>query len=105
MTEAQRIGQLFLLGLANDRLGAAELGAIRNQHVGSVWFTAQTSIGIAGIRAIADDVQAQVSPASTADVGFFVAANQEGGLIQALKGPGFSTIPSAIVQASDPRER
>jgi beta-N-acetylhexosaminidase len=98
MSLPQRIGQLFLLGLAGDRLGPAELSAIRDQHVGSVWFTAQTSIGIAGIRAIADAVQAQVSPASTADVGFFVAANQEGGLVQALQGPGFSTIPSAVVQ-------
>ena len=102
MTTAQRIGQLFLLGLADDRLGSAELAAIRNEHVGSVWFTAQTSIGVAGIRAIADAVQAQVNPASTADVGFFVAANQEGGLIQALAGPGFSTVPSALVQGARP---
>ena len=98
MSLPQRIGQLFLLGLADDRLGPAELAAIRDQHVGSVWFTAQTSIGIAGVRAVSDAVQAQVSPASTADVGFFVAANQEGGLIQALQGSGFSTIPSAVVQ-------
>ena len=98
MTEAQRIGQLFLLGLADDRLGPAELGAIRDEHVGSVWFTAQTSIGVAGIRAVAQAVQGEANPSSTADVGFFVAANQEGGLIQALSGPGFSVIPSAIVQ-------
>ena len=31
---------------------------------------------------------------------FFVAANQEGGLIQAMQGPGFSVIPSAVVQGS-----
>jgi beta-N-acetylhexosaminidase len=98
MTEAQRIGQLFLLGLADDRLGPAELDAIRDEHVGSVWFTAQTSIGTAGIRSVAKAVQGQVNPSSTADVGFFVAANQEGGLIQALSGPGFSVIPSAVVQ-------
>ena len=98
MTEGQRIGQLFSLGLANDKLGAAELSAIRNQHVGSFWFTATTSIGIAGIRAVADAVQAQASSAATAQVRFFIAANQEGGLIQALRGPGFSTIPSALVQ-------
>jgi beta-N-acetylhexosaminidase len=98
MTEEQRIGQLFLLGLADDRLGPAELGAIRDEHVGSVWFTAQTSIGIAGVRAVAQAVQGEVNPSSTAGVGFFVAANQEGGLIQALNGPGFSVIPSAVVQ-------
>jgi beta-N-acetylhexosaminidase len=98
MSLAQRIGQLFLLGLANDRLGPAEIGAIRDQHVGSVWFTATTSIGVAGVRAVADAVQAQASSKSTAGVRFFVAANQEGGLIQALRGPGFSPIPSALIQ-------
>lgn len=102
MTPAQRIGQLFLLGLAGDRLGPAEIGAIRNQHVGSVWFTATTSIGAAGVLAVADAVQALADARSTADVGFFVAANQEGGLVQALRGAGFSTIPSALVQGKLP---
>ena len=98
MSVPQRIGQLFLMGLADDRLGAAELDAIRSQHVGSVWFTATTSIGVAGVRRIADAVQAHASAAATAEVGFFVAANQEGGLIQALTGPDFARIPAAVVQ-------
>jgi beta-N-acetylhexosaminidase len=98
MTVDQRIGQLFLMGLADDRLGAAELAAIRTRHVGSVWFTARTTVGVAGVRRIADAVQAEASSAATARVGFFVAANQEGGLIQALTGPGFSRIPSAVEQ-------
>ncbi len=102
MSTAQRIGQLFLLGLADDRLGPAELSAIRDEHVGSVWFTARTSIGVAGVRAIADAVQAEASSTATAGVHFFVAANQEGGLIQALRGPGFSTMPSALVQGERP---
>lgn len=98
MSLAQEIGQLFLVGLANDQLGPAEVSAIRDQHVGSVWFTAQTSIGVAGVRAIADAVQAEAGSSATAGVRFFVAANQEGGLIQALQGPGFSTLPSALAQ-------
>jgi beta-N-acetylhexosaminidase len=102
MSMPLRIGQLFSLGLANNRLGAAELSAIRNQHVGSVWFTATTSIGVAGIRAVANAVQAQATSAATAHVRFFIAANQEGGLIQALQGSGFSTIPSALVQGGRP---
>ncbi len=102
MSQAQRIGQLFLLGLADNLLGAAELSAIRNEHVGSVWFTTRTSIGVAGVRAVTDAVQAEASSASTAGTRFFVAANQEGGLIQALQGPGFSPIPSALVQGEGP---
>src|SRR2546423_2996905 len=45
MTEEQRIGQLFLLGLANDQLGAAEQSAIRTYHFGSVWFVEQSAAG------------------------------------------------------------
>ena len=99
LTFEQRVGQLFLLGLAGDRLGEAERDAIRTSHFGSVWFVEQTVAGVSGIRAVADSVQALVSPQTTGNVGFFVAANQEGGTIQSLKGPGFAPIPSAVEQA------
>jgi len=100
MTEEQRIGQLFLLGLANDQLGAAEQSAIRTYHFGSVWFVEQSAAGVPAIRAVADAVQALATPETTASVRFFVAANQEGGIIQSLAGPGFSTIPSALDQSA-----
>jgi beta-N-acetylhexosaminidase len=98
MTEEQRIGQLFLLGLANDQLSAAEQNAIRTYHFGSVWFVEQSTAGAPTIRAVADAAQG-LAAANTASVGFFVAANQEGGIIQSLSGPGFSTIPSALDQS------
>lgn len=100
MTEDQRIGQLFLLGLANDQLGAAEQDAIRTYHFGSVWFVEQSTAGAPAIRAVADAVQRLATSDTTAGIGFFVAANQEGGIIQSLKGPGFSTIPSALDQST-----
>jgi beta-N-acetylhexosaminidase len=103
MTLQQRIGQLFLLGLADNKLGATEIDAIRSDHIGSVWFTEKTTIGTSGVRAIADAVQALATTEITGGVRFFVAANQEGGIIQALAGPGFTTIPSALEQsAADP---
>jgi beta-N-acetylhexosaminidase len=100
MTLPQRVGQLFLLGLANDRFGQPEIRAIQAEHIGSVWFTERSDAGVAGVHAVADAVQAQVSPASTANVRFFIAANQGGGITQALHGPGFSEIPSAAVQGT-----
>ncbi len=100
MTPDQRIGQLFELGLAGDRLGPTEINLIRTDHIGSVWFVATSTAGGAGIRAVASAVQAQVSSASTANVRFFIAANQEGGVIQAMQGPGFSRIPAALVQGT-----
>ena len=100
MTEDQRIGQLFLLGLADDQLGTAETNAIRTYHFGSVWFVEQSAAGAGAIRSVADAVQALATADTTANVRFFVAANQEGGIIQSLKGPGFSTIPSALDQSA-----
>jgi beta-N-acetylhexosaminidase len=100
MSEDQRIGQLFLLGLASDQLGAAEIREIQLDHVGSVWFVDRTYAGVSAVRSVATAVQAQVSQSSTANVRFFVAANQEGGIIQALQGSGFSAIPSAVNQGT-----
>jgi beta-N-acetylhexosaminidase len=100
MTEEQRVGQLFVIGLRDDRLGPAEIAGIRTHHFGSVTFITTTSIGIAGVRARTDAVQALATRDATARVRFYVAANQEGGTIQALRGPGFSAIPSALDQGA-----
>ncbi len=100
MSESQRIGQLFLLGLPGNQLTSAVRTSIAQDHVGSVWFTATTSAGTAGVRAVTSAVQALATDAATHGVRFFVAANQEGGLVQALRGAGFSRIPSALVQGS-----
>jgi beta-N-acetylhexosaminidase len=100
LTEPERIGQLFMIGLIKDRLDAVERGGIAEFHFGSMAFTAHTTLGVAGVRSITDAVQRLATPASTGGIRFFVAANQEGGLIQALAGPGFDAIPSALRQGS-----
>jgi beta-N-acetylhexosaminidase len=100
LTFDQRIGQLFELGLAGDRLGPTEINLIQTDHIGSVWFVETSRAGVAPIGVVAAAVQAQTSSAATGNVRFFVAANQEGGLIQAMQGAGFSQIPTAVVQGS-----
>jgi beta-N-acetylhexosaminidase len=97
MSQAQRVGQLFVLGLADDRLGPGEIAAIQDHHFGSVTFVVTTTEGVASVKATSKAVQT-LARGSTDRVGFFVAANQEGGQIQALRGPGFSTIPTAVEQ-------
>jgi beta-N-acetylhexosaminidase len=98
MTEAQRVGQLFMVGLRDDRLGTAEVAGIERHHFGSVTFIRTTTGGVSSVGAVARAVQALATRAITAHVRFYVAANQEGGRIQALQGPGFSTIPPATEQ-------
>jgi beta-N-acetylhexosaminidase len=105
LTQPQRVGQLFPLGLADDRLRAAESAAIRDDHVGSVRFTQTTEAGSTAVRDVADAVQALATRANTGRVRFYVAANQEGGQIQALRGPGFSAIPRRARRPSPARSR
>src|SRR5256714_479646 len=100
MTLDQRVGQLFKHGRAGARLGPTELTLTQTDHMGAVWFVDRSYAGAAAIHAVATAVQAQVSSTATANVRFFIAANQEGGLIQAMQGPGFSQIPAAVVQGT-----
>jgi beta-N-acetylhexosaminidase len=100
MSEAQRIGQLFLVGLPDNEIAGTVAGTITAHHFGSVIFGADSKGGIAGALQVATAVQALTSSAATDRVRFFVAANQEGGQVQALTGPGISDIPSALDQGS-----
>ncbi|HYC06418.1 MAG TPA: glycoside hydrolase family 3 N-terminal domain-containing protein [Candidatus Binatia bacterium] len=100
LDEAQRIGQLFILGLANDELTAAERTAIASYHFGSMTFTVTTHGGVAGVRVVTSAVQGLATSAATGRIGFFVAGNQEGGHIQGFQGPGFDTIPTALAQGA-----
>jgi beta-N-acetylhexosaminidase len=97
MTEAQRVGQLFLVGIAGAP--AAEVAqAVSAYHFGSLLWEGTSTAGVAADQQVTQAIQSLASPAATARVGFFIAANQEGGQVQELQGPGFSVIPSALAQ-------
>lgn len=100
MSELQRIGQLFMVGLPNDRVDATLRQAIAQYHFGSVLFTRRMTDGVDAVRAVSNVVQRQATTAATHGVPFLIAANQEGGRIQALSGRGFDTIPSALEQGA-----
>jgi beta-N-acetylhexosaminidase len=97
MSEAQRVGQLFLVGIAGAP--AAEVAqAVGAHHFGSLLFEGTSTAGVAADGQVTGAIQSLASPAGTARVRFFVAANQEGGQVQELQGPGFPAIPSALAQ-------
>ncbi len=98
MTEAQRVGQLFLLGIEGGRLAPGETAAIETYHLGSVWLVNVRTGGIETVRPLTAEIQALATEATSHGIEFFVGADQEGGQIQHLKGPGFSTIPTALAQ-------
>ncbi|HWP62329.1 MAG TPA: glycoside hydrolase family 3 N-terminal domain-containing protein [Candidatus Binatia bacterium] len=102
LSGSQRVGQLFAVGLAENRFDAAARAAVETEHFGSWWFTQKTTLGAPAIRSVTSAIESEVSEAATGGVGFFIAANQEGGQIQALAGPGFDAIPSALEQGTWP---
>jgi beta-N-acetylhexosaminidase len=98
MTEAQRVGQLFMLGIEGDHLSSAEEAAIETYRLGSTWLVNWRTGGIESVRPLTAEIQALATESSTHGIGFLVGADQEGGQIQRLTGPGFTTIPSALEQ-------
>jgi beta-N-acetylhexosaminidase len=97
MTAAQRVGQLFLVGLA-DAPRSEVARAVAAYHFGSLLFGTTSTASLAEIRQVTAADQSLASSAATARVRFFIGADQEGGEVQRLRGAGFATIPSAVSQ-------
>jgi beta-N-acetylhexosaminidase len=98
MREPVRVGQLFMVGLKGGTLPPGEAAVIAAHHFGSATFVTVSTDGVIGVRTVTDAVQSLASAKTTGGVRFLVSANQEGGDVQALQGPGFSTIPPATRQ-------
>jgi len=95
MSLESRAAQLLMVGVpAADADSSVQL--VRSTRVGGVFLVGRSSLGVRQTRASVDALQAAAM--ATTGVRLEVGADQEGGLVQTLKGPGFSTIPRAIVQ-------
>jgi beta-N-acetylhexosaminidase len=101
LTEAQRVGQLFLVGLSPDAATSSAVAAIDNFHFGSVLLTTSAA-GVSSLASATAGIQSLATAQATGGVKFLIAANQEGGQIQQLTGPGFATMPSELLQGQLP---
>ncbi|SDX76769.1 beta-N-acetylhexosaminidase [Modestobacter sp. DSM 44400] len=86
-----RIGQLLLVGVPIDDpvTGLEQLAGV---PVGGVFLHGRSTAGAAAIGAAVAQLR------SATGVPLEVAVDQEGGLVQALKGTGFDPVPSALQQ-------
>ncbi|HEV7147055.1 MAG TPA: glycoside hydrolase family 3 N-terminal domain-containing protein [Pedococcus sp.] len=100
MSEDQRIGQLFMLGAPASGLGSATVADIVGSHVGNLILTGRATSGAASVRAVTAGADALTSGAATGGVPLLIASDQEGGYVQVLQGPGFSWMPTALVQGT-----
>ncbi|HEY2042510.1 MAG TPA: glycoside hydrolase family 3 N-terminal domain-containing protein, partial [Jatrophihabitans sp.] len=70
-----------------------------------VILTGRSTAGISASRNLTDQLRTAAAGSPSGNVGLFVACDQEGGMVQVLRGPGFSDMPSAVEQAQWPTEQ
>lgn len=93
LSRKAQVGQLIMVGV-NGPLTVAERKLIASQQLGSVVLLGSQHDSVDELAATTAQIAALVP-----DVPVVTAADQEGGLVQRLAGPGFSTIPNANQQA------
>ena len=103
LTLAQRVGQLFLVGVpaggqAQDLAGSTTVQAVDTYHFGSILLP-ENAYGTVALASATAAIQA-LAPKATGGVRFLIAANQEGGEVQQLTGSGFAVMPSELVQGA-----
>ncbi|MDO6144164.1 glycoside hydrolase family 3 N-terminal domain-containing protein [Paenarthrobacter aurescens] len=96
----QRVGQLFMVAAKATGAEPATLQALTKYHAGNVYLSGRSKAGTGPTAGVVSSLTSTVSADTTGGVPLFVATDQEGGYVQVLSGQGFSTIPTALVQAS-----
>jgi beta-N-acetylhexosaminidase len=94
MTPPQRAGQLLMVGLQPTGSSRSLAAQIKAQGLGGVIYLGGWSGGTASMATISKRLTGAASD------GLLVAADQEGGQVQQLRGAGFSRMPSARLQAA-----
>ncbi|WP_197681770.1 glycoside hydrolase family 3 N-terminal domain-containing protein [Actinopolymorpha singaporensis] len=98
MSRAQRVGQLIMSAVSTSGVTSSELDVLRRDHVGGVILMGHTYAGANHVRSVTNRTQSVAPTVAGSRVGLLVATDQEGGKVQVLNGPGFSAIPTAVVQ-------
>jgi beta-N-acetylhexosaminidase len=95
----QRVGQLFMVAAKANGAEPGTMDALTKYHAGNIYLSGRSKAGTGATTSVVSSLTDTVSGATTGGVPLFVATDQEGGYVQVLSGPGFSTIPTALVQA------
>jgi beta-N-acetylhexosaminidase len=95
MNAKQRMGQLVMAPWIKGVPAAGVVKAVRSGAIGGVLLLGKGWSGAKTVKAATRKLAKVPRPAG---VGMFVAADQEGGSVQRLKGAGFSRMPPALTQ-------
>ncbi|WP_426593302.1 glycoside hydrolase family 3 N-terminal domain-containing protein [Cellulomonas sp. McL0617] len=96
-TLEEKVGQLVMIGVNLADPQPASISSVTDEHVGNVFLQNRSSAGTQSVRNLVDQLTDQPTAHGTK---LFVGVDQEGGKVQTLTGPGFSTMPSALDQGA-----
>jgi beta-N-acetylhexosaminidase len=96
MTDAQRVGQLFMVGCPSMSVSTVCLNTIKADHIGAVILDGNSTLSITQEKAITAALQ-RVAPAHDK---LLIATDQEGGLVRRMRGPGFTDYYTALSQGT-----
>ena len=95
MSARQRVGQLFMFGVTSTGPPVEVYDALAAHATGNMFLLGRSDLGVEATGGITGRLKAV---ASVAGVRPFIAADQEGGNVQSLRGEGFSEMPTGVAQ-------
>ena len=101
----EKVGQLMMVGVDAQAPKQSSNEAVDTHHVGNIFIAGRTTAGSQATQKVISSFTSKVGPATTHATPMLVATDQEGGEVQVLSGSGFSDIPSAMDQSTQPRDQ
>ena len=101
----EKVGQLMMVGVDATSPQAVSTDAVVSHHVGNIFIAGRTTAGSQATQKVISSFTSKVGPDTTHSAPMLVATDQEGGEVQVLTGSGFSDIPSAMDQSTQPRDQ
>ena len=99
LDEEQRVGQLLMVGFDTNAALDSLDPDISSDHIGNVIYLGGWD-GAQKVTRTSKHLQGLVDDDATGGIGLMIAADQEGGEVHQLRGPGFTRPPSASEQAT-----
>ena len=101
----EKVGQLMMVGVDAQAPTQTSAQAVETHHVGNIFIAGRTTAGSQATQKVISSFTSKVGPGTTHATPMLVATDQEGGEVQVLSGSGFSDIPSAMDQSTQPRDQ
>lgn len=101
LSPEQQAGQLLGVALLAQEGSHSLDSTVARSHAGTIIYLGGWT-GQAKVRAASHHLQSLATAAATGSVRMLVGADQEGGEVRQLRGPGFTALPTALAQGAQP---